>query len=851
MRSSRSTTSGEHRIELPHVRSRLTETELTQDGVRNGDVDAIVVEGSKRCHVHPRQKSADPYQVLVERVNEGVAALSLDGTVLFSNRRLSEMIGLAPEKLLGTSIFDVVEEDRRDLLSRFLNSGLTPDARFEADLFRPSGSSCPALVSLSLIKFSNAEKGACIVATDVSELKRAMQNIRAQAKVFELARDAMMITNLDHHILSWNRGSQDLYGWSADDVSGRISYELLRTTFPEPLRHIMAAARARGWEGELKQSRRDGRNIVVASRWSLLRDGNGNPSAILEVNRDITDRKGEEEALLESERFYRNLGELSPLLLWKCMPDGLNTYFNQRWTAYTGLTKEQCSGRGWDAPFHPDDKVRAWKAWNSSIERGEIYQIECRLKSVQGKYRWFLIKGIPLFDSHGKVVEWFGACTDIDDLKQEEVKLNRVSLYTRNLIEVSLDPIVTINRKGKIQDVNQATERVTGLSRDRLIGTDFSEYFSEPHKARQGYERTFADGAVRDYPLTICHASGGTADVLCNASAFKNEIGEVEGVFAAARDITAQKRLESERVLDFDALQKLNRELEARVLACTEEISRVKAQLTTIAKDWESFTYSVSHDLRAPLRHVDGFLTLLSERSGAELDATSKHYIESASEATRRMGRLIDELVQLSRLGRSELRKETVNLNLLVEEVRKELEPDTNDRIIAWKVEPLPDVMADHQLLRQLFENLLSNAMKFTQRTKAAKIEIGCRSSSASEMILFVRDNGAGFDMHYYDKLFKVFQRLHREGEFEGTGIGLAIARCIVDRHGGRIWAESIVGAGTTFYFSLPADLSSKRVLDEVPDGFRRSREVDRCVLDDRELAQGARSARLQKGSEG
>jgi signal transduction histidine kinase len=254
----------------------------------------------------------------------------------------------------------------------------------------------------------------------------------------------------------------------------------------------------------------------------------------------------------------------------------------------------------------------------------------------------------------------------------------------------------------------------------------------------------------------------------------------------------------------------LNRDLEERVRFRTAEITRVNTKLTESAKELEAFAYSVSHDLRAPLRHLDGFLSLLIKRSYSNLDDSAKHYVDCTLEASKRMGQLIDDLLQFSRLGRDEIHKAPVDLNDIVEQVRKELEPETRDRSIHWKLSRLPKVAADQAMLRQVIENFVANALKFTRHSPTAEIEIGCNSEPTGELVFFIRDNGVGFDMRYYSKLFEIFQRLHGEQEFEGTGMGLAIVRRVVERHGGRVWAEGAVGAGATFYFSLPLESSSR-----------------------------------------
>lgn len=561
---------------------------------------------------------------------------------------------------------------------------------------------------------------------------------------------------------------------------------------------------------------------------------------------------------------------------------------------------------------------------------------------------------------------------EMEERTRAEAGLRQASLYARSLLEASLDPLVTIRKDGKIMDVNRATEEATGVGRERLIGSDFCDYFTEPERARQGYEQVFSQGQVEDYSLAIRHVEGRVTEVLYNATVFQNEHGQVEGVFAAARDVTARRRAERE-------LERLNRALEAvsqcnqalihasdetsllqevceiivRVtgyrlawigykqddgrktvrpmaragqeadyleiahitwaddehghepsgsairtaqtfvtedatadprfapwreqavqrgfrgsiglplveegrafgalavyahepkafdttevalleqLACDlsfgiatlrmrilqkgaeeqvralnaeleDRVRQRTAELEETNRELESFTYSVSHDLRAPLRHVDGFSKILLDEYGPTLNETARRYLERVRQGTQFMGRLVDDLLNLSRVGRRELSVQITGLGTLVEEIRKELAAEVEGREVEWRIGDLPYVECDPGLMKQVLTNLLSNALKFTRPRPRAVIEVGQQPGEGAPVI-FVRDNGVGFNMKYADKLFGIFQRLHRQEDFEGTGVGLATVERILHKHGGRIWAEAELDKGATFYFTLGA----------------------------------------------
>jgi PAS domain S-box-containing protein len=384
-------------------------------------------------------------------------------------------------------------------------------------------------------------------------------------------------------------------------------------------------------------------------------------------------------------------------------------------------------------------------------------------------------------DADGNVSGVFAAARDVTAQRQ-------AAQYARSLIEASLDPLVTISPDGVITDVNEATILATGVPRERLIGADFSDYFTEPEKARQGYREVFSRGFVTDYPLTIRRQDGHLTDVLYNAAVYRDVDGNVSGVFAAARDITERKRAEEE-------VRTLNAELEQRVADRT-------AELVAANREMEAFTYSVSHDLRAPLRAMDGFSLALLEDYRDRLDDQGREFLRVIRESSQTMAQLIDDLLTLSRVSRAGLRREPIDMSGMVTGIAEQLRQAEPERQVSFVVAPGVTAQGDARLVRQVLQNLLQNAWKFTSKHPRATVEFGT-TEREGRRAYYVRDDGAGFDPRYVHKLFGVFQRLHGADEFEGTGIGLAIVQRIIHRHGGQVWAEGGIEDGATFSFTL------------------------------------------------
>lgn len=374
-------------------------------------------------------------------------------------------------------------------------------------------------------------------------------------------------------------------------------------------------------------------------------------------------------------------------------------------------------------------------------------------------------------------------------LLQSQYELQReVAVRTQqaSLLDLTHDPILVRDMEGVVSYWNRGAEELYGWTAPQAIGKRTQELLRTvfPIPVDQIKAELLRNGRWEG-ELTKTKADGATVVVSSRWSLQRNDQQPVV-ILESENDVTERKQKE-------DEIRRLNREL-----------GEHSTRLEVANKELESFAYSVSHDLRAPLRHIAGYTELLQKTNASLMDDKGRRYMMMILDSAKRMGQLIDDLLAFSRIGRAERRETAINLEQLVREVQNEVRPETEGRNFKWKIGPLPDLYADRSMLKLALVNLISNAIKFTRTSPAPQIEIGCSEKREDGFVLFVKDNGVGFDMKYVDKLFGVFQRLHRTEEFEGTGIGLATVQRIIHRHGGHVWAEGQIGSGATFYFSLP-----------------------------------------------
>jgi PAS domain S-box-containing protein len=553
---------------------------------------------------------------------------------------------------------------------------------------------------------------------------------------------------------------------------------------------------------ELTYIRKDGSRFPAVVSVTALRDAQNAIIGYLLIGTDNTARKRAEEALLKAGALQSAIFNSANFSSIATDAKGVIQIFNvgaERMLGYTAadvmnkitpadisdphevIARAKALSVELSTPIAPGFEALVFKA-SRGIE--DIYELTYIRKD--GSRFPAVVSVTALRDAQDAIIGYLLIGTDNTARKQveeERMKLDQrlrdQQFYTRSLIESNIDAIMTTDPLGIITDVNKQMEALTGCTRDELIGAPFKNYFTDPDRAETSIKLVLSEKKVTNYELTARARDGKETVVSYNATTFYDRNRRLQGVFAAARDVTERNAYE-------------------------QRVAESTVQLQAANQELETFSYSVSHDLRAPLRHILGFVDLLKKDAGPSLSENSLRHLTTISEAAKRMGDLIDDLLAFSRVGRAELQKTNINLNELVRETLGDFQAETNERHIAWEIHPLPPVRADRALLRMVLVNLMSNAVKFTGARAEAKIEIGSAPNGNGETVIFIRDNGAGFDPKYTGKLFGVFQRLHSHEEFEGTGIGLANVQRIINRHGGRVWAEGVVDGGATFTFSIP-----------------------------------------------
>ena len=611
------------------------------------------------------------------------------------------------------------------------------------------------------------------------------------------------------------------FGWT-EDVHPDDKEELLKK-YEEAYTHGGA------YHGECRFRAKDGSYRTVAYIGTPVKDEAGQIVQWAGINTDITERKQAEEALkalnetleqrvakrteeLEASRVaalnmmeeaekarsraeqaetkYQQLYDTAPDMFVSVDPNTTQIIrCNQTLADNLGYTKEEVLGHSLFEMYHPDCMAEVGQAFAAFVNTGEVHNAELQLRRKDGSKIDVILNVSAVRDEQGEILYSSSIWRDITERKQAEENLRASEAKLRAILDNAPAVIYLLDEQDRFAFVNRRWEMLFDKTNEDVAGKSMFEIFpkeiAEPFS--QANQKVFETGVPVEVE-EVAPQDDGLHTYISHKFPLPNLSDTPSILCGISTDITARKRAEEE-------VHRLNEELEQRVIERT-------AQLEAANKELEAFSYSVSHDLRAPLRAIDGFSRILAQRHLGDLDPKAQHYLQRVRRNTRHMGNLIDDLLQFSRLSRQSLRVKPVKPERLVRQVLEELSDIQEERQIEIDIGSLPDCQADPVLLKQVYVNLLSNAVKFTQRCAVAQIRIGAQNDAARPTY-FVADNGVGFDMQYAHKLFGVFQRLHRAEDYEGTGVGLALVQRIIHRHGGEIWAEAAPEEGATFFFTL------------------------------------------------
>jgi PAS domain S-box-containing protein len=780
-------------------------------------ITASVRDISARIEEEEKLKKANKdFQLLVRSVKDyAIFMLDTNGRITSWNNGAENIKGYKEDEIIGQplDIFYPAAEKQRGEPQKNLQMALQ-SGHYETEGWRvrKDGSLFYAnVVFRALHDDEGVLYGYAKVTKDITEKRKYEERIGFLASITANIQDPVICSDNNFIITRWNEAAEKLLEWKSDEAIGKSTIEILKIIYPHRTREeIIETFKEKGfWQGELIFHTKSGRPVNVLSTSSLLKDTEGNITGNLVLIRDITERKKAEDALSKlnaeleqrvkerTEEIIKNENRFQALVennydIISLLDESLNIiYRSPSATRIMGWTNEEAKELPGIQNVHPDDREDMQQIIEETMTSPDkpVHAL-FRRKHKDGHYVW--LEGMMTNLLHDEQVKAIVTnFRDVTEKIESHEKIIKSEKLYRNLFENMLHGFAYckgIFEQGRLTDyrylnVNSEYELLTGLK--DITGKKVSEVMPGLLESDPVYAEIVGKVALSGNPAKF-ETYVAAMDKWFSISLYSPDRGYFVGLID---NITERKQTEQK-------IKKINLELEETVSKRTEELRKTNKEL-------EDFSYSISHDLRAPLRIIDGFGQILLEDHLETLDEEGQKNIQVIMKSARKMGRLIDDLLNFSKSGKSEIRMSVVDMNELVKEVLSELR--TSGIVIPanFKLNKLRAAKGDANLLVQVWTNLISNAIKYSGAKENPVIEIGTIEKN-DKCIYYVKDNGAGFDMQYADKLFGVFQRLHREEEFAGTGVGLALVQRIIFRHGGSIWAEAKENEGAVFYFTLP-----------------------------------------------
>jgi len=611
--------------------------------------------------------------------------------------------------------------------------------------------------------------------------------------------DGVIATDIEGRVEMMNPVAEELTGWKKEEATGKSLEEIFniineetRQTVENPVRHVMREGIVVGLANHSVLIAKDGTEHPIADSGAPIRNEKGEITGVVLVFRDQTQEREAQKALYESEaRLHMLIEGVTDYAIYLLDPGGKVVNWNSGAERLNGYRADEIIGQTFSQFFTQDDQQngKPQRLLAEAQLRGPIEDEGWRVRK-DGTRFWASAVITALQKEDGSLYGFAKVTRDLTERKRVEETLQETSEALARIVETSPLSIIVSDLQGDVTMWNHAAETTFGWKANEVIGNPNPIILSDKQDEVRGVRQQIIEGrSLIESETERVRKDGVLIAVSLSATALRNKEGQPNGILSIIADITKRKQAEKE-------VSSLNTQLEQRVIERT-------AQLEAANKELEAFAYSVSHDLRAPLRAVDGFSRFIMEDYGDKLDSEGKRMLGLIRSNTQKMDQLITDLLGLSQITRKDLRYSDIDMTQMAISMFNETAQDDIKDNIRFTVDQLPEAFADPTFLKQVWINLLSNAIKFTSKKKIPEIKIGSKIENHTNTY-YIKDNGVGFNQEYVHKLFGVFQRLHKSEDFEGTGVGLAIVQRIIHRLGGKVWAESEEGKGATFYFSLP-----------------------------------------------